>query len=44
LDELLISISNLPAAKQMKIVHQQFESWKGNLEQVDDVLIIGIRL
>ena len=30
--------------QQSKILNNKFEEWKGNLEQVDDVLIIGIKL
>ncbi len=44
LDDLLISISNLPAKEQSKILNQRFEDWKGNLEQIDDMLVIGIRI
>jgi len=31
-------------AEQKQLLEQTFEEWKGNLEQVDDVLIIGIRV
>ncbi len=44
LNELLLSISTLPLAEQSQILNQKFEEWKGDLEQVDDVCIIGIRL
>ncbi len=44
LNELLLSISTLPLAEQSNILNQKFEEWKGNLEQVDDVCVIGIRL
>jgi hypothetical protein len=26
------------------ILNEKFEAWKGNLEQLDDVLLIGIRV
>ena len=29
---------------QKNILNEKFEAWKGNLEQVDDVLLIGIRV
>ena len=29
---------------QKEYLNQFFENWKGNLEQVDDVCIIGIRI
>ena len=44
LNELILSISNLPVTEQSKILNTKFEDWKGNLEQVDDVLIIGAKL
>lgn len=44
LEELLFSIHHLPMAEQMQILNNRFKEWRGNLEQVDDVCIIGIRL
>lgn len=44
LEEILVSISTLPIQKQKTILTQKFERWKGNLEQVDDVLIIDVRV
>ncbi|MBI3518398.1 MAG: tetratricopeptide repeat protein [Bacteroidetes bacterium] len=44
LEELLLSVSALPMQEQMAILNQTFENWRGNLEQVDDVLIIGIKI
>lgn len=43
-EELLFSIHDLPMQEQMKILDKRFEEWKGKLEQVDDVCVIGIRL
>jgi serine phosphatase RsbU (regulator of sigma subunit) len=43
LEELLKENSSLPASEQKEILLNRFNSWKGNLEQVDDVCIIGIR-
>ena len=42
--ELLISINNQTMPEQEKIIFQAFINWKGENEQVDDVLIIGIRV
>lgn len=42
LKKLLISISHLSPAKQREELNRAFENWKGNLEQVDDVLILGV--
>lgn len=44
---LLQSISNiagLPMVEQKKILLETFNTWKGELEQVDDVCVLGIRL
>ncbi len=42
LKDLLIKNANLPLAQQASILDQAFESWKGNLEQVDDVCLMGV--
>jgi serine phosphatase RsbU (regulator of sigma subunit)/ligand-binding sensor domain-containing protein len=44
LDDLLITVHHLPASEQLSIITKKFNDWKGSLEQVDDVCIIGIRL
>ena len=44
LKEVLISIQTKSMEEQKEILHSTFEKWKGNLEQVDDVLIIGVRV
>lgn len=43
LEELLVSISQKPAEEQKDTLRQAFLDWKGNTEQTDDVLVIGIR-
>ncbi len=42
--ELLLSIQNKNMSEQKEILNQTFDSWRGSLEQVDDVCIIGIKL
>ena len=42
--QLLLKIKDKPMPEQKSILNQAFEEWKGNLEQVDDVCIVGIRL
>jgi serine phosphatase RsbU (regulator of sigma subunit) len=42
--ELLTEISSLSCAQQKQALDKAFEDWKGDLEQVDDVCVIGIRL
>ncbi len=41
--EQLKSLSKYPLSKQNEILKNFFENWKGNNEQTDDVLIIGIQ-
>ena len=40
----LLSIQHLNMHEQEKYLKKLFENWKGNNEQVDDVLVIGIRI
>ncbi len=44
LKQTLISISHLPIKEQSKHLDNAFTDWQGNLEQVDDVTVIGIKL
>src|SRR5690606_26454010 len=42
--ELLISIQNESMDKQLKLIDVYFEAWKGSLDQIDDVCIIGVKI
>ena len=44
LEDIMLDICSLPLKEQSKILNQKFEDWKGNLDQVDDVLIIGFKI
>ena len=44
LNDLLVSIVPRSAADQKQILNSDFEAWKGSLEQVDDVCIVGIKI
>jgi len=44
LKELLISIQTMSMDDQKTIIENHFSSWKGSLEQVDDICIIGVRV
>lgn len=41
---LLLSIQDKTMDEQKTTLEQYFEEWKGNLEQVDDVCVIGVRI
>jgi serine phosphatase RsbU (regulator of sigma subunit) len=44
LNQLLADNAGLSFEEQNKRLEENFENWKGTLEQVDDVCIIGIRI
>lgn len=44
LEENIHSILHLPMNEQKQHLNISFENWKGQLEQVDDVCVIGVRL
>ena len=44
LKELLLRLHKKPMETQKKELERIFINWKGDLEQVDDVLIIGIKI
>jgi serine phosphatase RsbU (regulator of sigma subunit)/Tfp pilus assembly protein PilF len=44
LQELLLGIHTLDMETQKSKLESAFTAWKGKLEQVDDVLIIGVRI
>jgi serine phosphatase RsbU (regulator of sigma subunit) len=44
LNDLLLSFNSDDLSNQKNILESTFTNWKGNLEQVDDVLIIGIKV
>jgi len=41
---LLLSIQQNPMEEQRRLIDEAFENWRGSLEQIDDVCIIGIRI
>lgn len=42
--ELLVEIYELPMDKQKKLLIDYFNNWKVDLEQVDDVCILGVKI
>ena len=44
LQQLLISIQDKSMMEQKNILTKRLNDWKGNLEQVDDILLMGVRV
>jgi len=44
LNDLLLDNNKLTMFEQKNILDQKFEEWKGDLEQIDDVCVIGFKL
>ncbi|HET6993285.1 MAG TPA: SpoIIE family protein phosphatase, partial [Bacteroidia bacterium] len=42
--DLLLKIHSFDCEKQKTLLRQEYLNWKGNLEQVDDILVIGLRV
>ncbi len=40
---LLLNIHEASMKNQMEMIDRSFNDWKGNLEQIDDILVIGIK-
>lgn len=41
---LLVEVSTLPVSEQQKRLDDEIEAWRGDHEQVDDILVIGVRV
>jgi len=42
--ELLLSVQSEPMEKQKKLIEKTFEAWRGDMEQIDDVCVVGVRV
>lgn len=42
--ELLRKIYNMPMEEQKRILEEIFEDWKGDIDQLDDVLVLGFKI
>ena len=42
--EILLKNASLDMEQQKNILDKAFENWKGDLEQVDDVLVVGVKI
>lgn len=40
----LVDINELPMFEQKEVLSKQLTGWMGNLEQVDDILVLGFRM
>jgi sigma-B regulation protein RsbU (phosphoserine phosphatase) len=43
-EDLLLEINNLSMTEQKEMLQKRFHDWRGENEQVDDILVIGIRI
>jgi serine phosphatase RsbU (regulator of sigma subunit) len=41
---LILTIHQLPMSKQHEYLEDSILKWKGDLEQVDDILVIGFKI
>ncbi len=44
LKNLFVNIAHLPPIKQKEELEKAFNDWKGNIEQLDDVCLIGVKI
>jgi serine phosphatase RsbU (regulator of sigma subunit)/HAMP domain-containing protein len=42
--QLLIEVNALSMEEQLGVIQRRFDDWRGEQEQVDDVLVIGVRV
>jgi serine phosphatase RsbU (regulator of sigma subunit) len=42
--KLLLDIQNIPMKAQEKVLEGHLENWMGELEQLDDILVIGLKI
>jgi len=41
---LILSIADLPLSKQKQVIKKYFYKWKGNIEQIDDILLMAVKI
>ncbi len=42
--EMFLSLQHLTMDEQKKVIDAEFEKWRGSLEQIDDVCLIGVKI
>ena len=40
----LLEMAQKPINKQHALLDQEFETWRGDIEQIDDVCVIGVKI
>ncbi|MFH2094869.1 MAG: SpoIIE family protein phosphatase, partial [Bacteroidota bacterium] len=40
---LLLDIHNRPMSDQKSLLNNEFDNWKGSIEQVDDICVVGVK-
>lgn len=43
LKKIIEDVSSLPMSGQLEVIQKFYDEWKGDYEQVDDILLIGLR-
>ena len=41
--QLLVDIHQKPLEEQKEILEKEHEKWRGDIEQIDDIMVMGIR-
>ena len=44
LQQLILSNGSLSMPEQKELLNNEIENWRGNLEQVDDICLVGIKI
>ena len=42
--QLLTSIHMQPMSNQLDVLSSEMDGWKGDREQIDDILVVGVRI
>jgi serine phosphatase RsbU (regulator of sigma subunit) len=42
--EMLQKMHTKPVEDQQVLMDKQLKNWKGNLEQIDDIVVMGVRI
>ena len=42
--KLLLSIAHYPLEEQKEKLHKEIQKWKGDIKQIDDIMVLGIKV